>query len=95
MTKTYTFGKITLTQQALGIFIVGTITSLMMLLTLRSAKGAGFAVGMFLFTCYNTYMNNCLVVGDCNTLAWFLLGLSVLSAVSIPLRFKTLVMKNK
>ena len=86
--KTYTFGKVTLTQQALGVFIVGTLISLYALITLRGAKGAGFAVGMFAFTCYNTYLNNCLVVGNCKILAWFLLALSILSALTIPMRLR-------
>ena len=90
MAKTYTFGKVTLTQQALGVFIIGTLLSLYALFTIRGPKGAGFAVGMFAFTCYNTYLNNCLVVGKCNVLAWFLLALSALSALAIPMRLKNI-----
>ena len=88
MAKTYTFGKVTLTQQALGVFIIGTLISLYALATLRGAKGASFAVGMFIFTCYNTYLNNCLVVGKCNILAWVLLIMSALSALAIPMKLK-------
>lgn len=90
MTKTYTFGKITLTQQALGVFIIGTILSLTVLFTVRGPKGAGFAAGLFAFTCYNTYLNNCLVVGNCKVLAWVLLALTAVSAMGIPMRLKKL-----
>ena len=88
MAKTYTFGKITLTQQALGVFIIGTIMSLMALFTIRGPTVAGFAAGFFTFTCYNTYLTNCLVVGNCKVLAWILLGLTVVSAMGIPMRLK-------
>jgi hypothetical protein len=88
MAKTYTFGNVKLTQQALGVFIIGTLISLYALVTLRSAKGAAFAVGMFAFTCYNTYLNNCLIVGNCKILAWLLLAMSALSALAIPMRLR-------
>lgn len=83
-------GKVKLTQQAFGVFVIGTIMSLFALFTLRNAKGLGFALGMFAFTCYNTYANNCLVVGDCKILAWFLLVLTALSALAVPMRLKAL-----
>lgn len=81
-------GKVKITQQAFGVFVIGTIMSLMALLTMRNAKGLGFALGMFAFTCYNTYVNNCLVVGECKILAWVLLALTALSALAVPMRLK-------
>ena len=90
MAKTYTFGKITLTQQALGVFVIGLLMSLTVLFTFKGAKGTGFAIGIFAFTCYNTYLNNCLVVGECKILAWVLLALSGVSALALPMRLRSL-----
>ncbi len=87
----YKFGKITLTQQALVVFIMGTVLSLFSLLYNRSAKGAGISVGIFAFTCYTTYLTNCLTVGDCNELAWVLV---ILNAISVSLAAYRIKNKN-
>lgn len=83
MEKTYKIGRIELTQQALGVFIIGAIVSLMALVTLRSVKGAGVATGFFAFTCYTTYLTNCVVVGNCKELAWVLVALNALNALFV------------
>lgn len=85
MPETYKIGKITLTQQALTAFILGIIMSVITLITLRgSKKGVAIALAYLLMTFYNTYMINCLVVGQCKELAWVLvvlMSLTVLLAV--------------
>lgn len=77
----YKIGKIELTQQALGVFIIGAIVSLSALAILRSAKGAGVAAAFFAFTCYTTYLTNCVVVGNCKELAWVLVALNAFNAI--------------
>ena len=86
-------GKVNLTQQALAVFIIGSLVSLYGFFTLRSRKGIIISAVMFAFTCYSTYLTNCVSVGNCDVLAWILVGLTVLSALGTPLRIK--MMKNQ
>lgn len=74
--KTYKIGKITLSHQALSAFIIGIVLSVTTLIALRGSK-KGMAIGLayLLMTFYNTYMINCLVVGQCKELAWVLVVL--------------------
>lgn len=81
MEKTYKIGRITLTQQALGVFITGVIVTLASLSILRNSKGVGVATLFFAFTCYTTYLTNCVVVGNCKELAWVLLALNIFTAI--------------
>lgn len=76
----YTFGDITLTPQALGIFIIYTAMAFMVLVMTRtpSAFVLVFATG-----CYMTYVTNCTVVGKCEKLAWFMVGLTALSGLIV------------
>ena len=90
MEKMYKIGKITLTQQALGVFIIGTIVTLTALAILRSAKGVGVAAGFFAFTCYTTYLTNCVVVGNCKELAWVLVALNAITALTAITSIKKL-----
>lgn len=86
----YTIGKVTLTQQALAVFIIGTLVSLYGFFALKSKKGVIISAVMFAYTCYSTYLTNCLSVGNCENLAWILVGLSVFAALGTPLRIKLL-----
>ena len=89
--KTYTFGEVTLTQQALGVFIVTSLSALSSLFMLKSNPKVSVLTFfiMFGFGCYATYVTNCTVVGKCDKLAWFLLVMNVLSALFIiPTRLK-------
>jgi len=82
MPETYKIGKITLSQQALTAFIIGIIMSIMTMITFRkSKKGLAIALGYLLMTFYNTYMINCLVVGQCKELAWALIALMSLTVL--------------
>lgn len=96
--KTYTIGKITLTQQALGVFIVQAIIAFTLLFTLGQ-KQPRLAVGAFIsvliFGSYATYLTNCTVVGKCKELAWFLVVLNAFSLLLIPMRLKMLRNTNR
>ena len=74
-------GGITLTKQALGVFIVSMFTALVSLFAMRSKPQ--LAVGVFILLIgtgsYATYLTNCTVVGKCEKLAWFLLSVNVIS----------------
>ena len=74
----YTFGDITLTPQALGIFIIYTAMAFVVLAMTNtpSAFVLVFATG-----CYMTYVTNCTVVGKCEKLAWIMVGLTAFSGV--------------
>jgi hypothetical protein len=92
--KTYTFGEITLTQQALSVFIITTLSALSSLFIL--GKNPKLSVLMFFimfgFGCYATYVTNCTVVGKCDKLAWFLVAANALSALLIiPARIKIML----
>ncbi len=80
----YKIGKIKLTQQALAVFIIGSVVSFANLYALRKTgwKVASLAfLFTFAFACYATYLTNCTVVGDCKELAWFLVAVNVLTAI--------------
>lgn len=78
-------GGITLTRQALGVFIVSIFTAIVSLFALRG--NPQMAVGIFILLIgtgsYATYLTNCTVVGKCEKLAWFLLGVNVLSTLVV------------
>lgn len=79
--KSYKIGKITLSQQALIVFILGIIMFVTTLIGFRgSKKGIAIAIGYLLLTFYNTYLVNCLTVGNCKELAW---ALVVLMSITI------------
>lgn len=87
---TFSIGKVTLTQQALAVFIIGSLVSLYGFFTLKSKKGIIISAVMFAYTCYSTYLTNCLSVGNCNILAWILVGLTALASLGTPMRIKLL-----
>ncbi len=81
----YTVGKIKLTQQALAVFVIGSIVSLLNLYLFRKAGWQAASLGFlvtFAYACYTTYLTNCIVVGDCKELAWFLVALNVITALA-------------
>lgn len=91
--KTYQIGEITLTQQALIVFVLQVVSAISALVLLR--KNTKLAVGMFLTLLavgsYATYLTNCTIVGKCEKLAWFLVAINALSAaIIIPMRLKML-----
>jgi intracellular septation protein A len=90
--KTYTIGKITLTQQALAVFIIQTVIALVMLSVFRKTPkvAAGAFLAVFVFGSYATYLTNCTVVGNCKELAWFLVFVNALSVLILPMRLKML-----
>lgn len=88
--KMYKIGKVNLTQQALAVFIIGSLVSLYGFFALRSKKGVIVSAVMFAYTCYSTYLVNCLSVGNCDILAWILVGLTALAAIGTPMRLKSI-----
>lgn len=91
--SSFKIGKITLTQQALAVFIIGSLVSLYGFFTLKSKKGIIISAVMFAYTCYSTYLTNCLSVGNCDILAWILVGFTVLASLGTPMRIK--ILQNK
>jgi len=92
MMKTYRFGKIVLTQQALAVFIVSIISAFSALFMIRKNPQLAiitFLVGLGLGF-YVTYVTNCTIVGKCKELAWFLVAMNIVSAsIIIPMRLKS------
>lgn len=82
----YTVGKIKLTQQAFTVFVMGSVVALLILLGLWKVGGARPAIAtsllVFAMACYNTYLTNCVSVGQCNELAWFLVALYAFAVVA-------------
>lgn len=96
--KTYTIGKISLTQQALAVFIIQAIVAFVLLVSLRKNPkiAAGSFLAVFITGSYATYLTNCTVVGDCNGLAWFLVFVNILSTLLVvPMRLKMLKNTNR
>jgi hypothetical protein len=80
MSLTYQIGNIKLTQQAFIVFLAGSSLSVFLFLasialgSQATTKLAGIIISLILFgfTCYYTYITNCVIVGNCNALAWVL-----------------------
>ena len=89
----YTIGKIKLTQQALAVFVIGTVSAFLSAYVLRRELGLKGALTGFIFglavVSYTTYLTNCTVVGDCKELAWFLVALNVFTTL-LFIKFKVL-----
>jgi hypothetical protein len=77
---TYQIGDVRLTKQAFIVFLAGSSLSAFLFLatialgTKPSTTLAGVIISIILFgfTCYYTYITNCVIVGKCNELAWVL-----------------------
>lgn len=95
MSTSFKIGKITLTQQALAVFIIGSLVSLYGFFAMKSKRGVIISAVMFAYTCYATYVTNCLSVGNCDVLAWILVGLTTLAALTTPMRLKLLQNKSQ
>ena len=93
MDKTFKFGGLTLTQQALLVFIASTVSALGALFLMRKDKialSAAVFIGMLAAGFYATYLTNCAIVGECRKLAWFLVVMSIIAALAVPVRVKML-----
>jgi hypothetical protein len=93
MSKTYKIGGVTLTQQALAVFIVSTVSAIGALFLMRKDKialSAAVFIGMLAAGFYATYLTNCTIVGECKKLAWFLVVMSIIAALAVPVRVKML-----
>ena len=83
--KTYTIGKIKLTQQALYVFIAAIVTVIAQFLIGRRMNtpskilALNLVIGFGMAT-YVTYLTNCTIVGKCEQLAWFLFAINALLA---------------
>lgn len=86
----YKIGKITLTQQALAVFILQAIIAVSFLFMLRKKPviASGAFIGVLIGGSYATYLTNCTVVGECNALAWFLVAMNVVSVLVLPVYIK-------
>lgn len=93
MQRTYQLGAMTITQQSFIILVVGTSISIaLMIAALLNAHKPYLAVSsMFLAlvlfgaTCYGAYAANCVIVGNCKVLAWFLVGVNCLMFLNITI----------
>lgn len=95
MATTYQFGKVTITQQAFLILLSGAVLSIGVLIgSLAVAKsnairGVGTVAAILIFgvSCYEAYVVNCAVVGQCVVLSWILAGVFAVSLASFGLSF--------
>ena len=92
MVETYKIGSVSLTQQALSIFIIGVFMFFMSVYMVRDkgSKGVVFSLMILGFVFYNTYLTNCIVVGKCNKLAWVLVALMILATLGTPGNIKSI-----
>ena len=96
----YTIGKIKMVKQAYIVLVIGLIAcGLLFLLSLFAFNNikvkmvVGFiSIVLFGLVCYEAYMINCTIVGNCNKLAWVLtvlfVFLSIANILNIYISFK-------
>lgn len=89
---TYKIGKITITQQALAVFIISIVAAIVAFFILREkpAVATGAFIGALIGGTYATYVTNCTIVGECNALAWFLVAVNIVGVLLLPTRLKML-----
>ena len=75
--KTITVGKLTMALPAFVIAVLGALTGVYSLMKGNSVVG----LGLMLFLFVQAYTINCTVVGHCDTWAWALTIVYILSAV--------------
>ena len=98
--EVYTIGKVKVVKQAYIVLVIGLITcGLLFLLSLFAFNNikvkivVGFiSIVLFGLVCYEAYMINCTIVGNCNKLAWVLtvlfVFLSIANILNIYMSFK-------
>lgn len=67
-----------MSQQAFIIFVAGSIGSVLLLLSGSDRVSAIAALILFGMISYQAYLTNCVLVGNCNTLAWFLVAMNLI-----------------
>lgn len=84
----YKVGNVVMTQQAFIVLATGFLLSVILILGSLFLDGIAFKIGgiissliVFGLSCYQAYVINCTIVGQCNSLAWFLTGLFVFGIV--------------
>ena len=77
-----TIGSLVMSRQAATILVAGLVATASMMLKGDYATGIGLAVAISM----NSYSINCMSVGHCDTYAWFIVVLTLLT-ILIPLLF--------
>ena len=99
MATTYQFGKVTITQQSLLILLAGAVLSIGILVGSlavgknNTVRGIGTVVAILAFgvSCYEAYIVNCTIVGQCTVLSWVLTGLFSFGFAAFGLTFTTML----
>jgi hypothetical protein len=100
--KTFKIGKYEITQQGYITFVTGTILSVSVfvssfIMSIETPQKQGYVLGTFLlaclifgYTCYVTYVTNCLVVGNCKVLAYIFVILFIFGIITTFFRLNML-----
>lgn len=88
--KMIQIGKLTIALQALLVFILGLVVSLSILVLFPNLYGLIGAIGIMVPFGIATYLVNCTIVGKCILFSWILVGMYVLMAMIMILRFMSL-----
>jgi hypothetical protein len=75
---TYKVGSLVMSQQAFIILVAGSIGSLLLLFSSKERIAAVSALVLFAMISYQAYLTNCVLVGNCNVLSWFLVVMNLI-----------------
>ncbi len=74
----YRVGNLVMSQQAFIIFVAGSIGSILLMFSGNDRVSAVAALVLFAMISYQAYLTNCVLVGNCNILAWFLVVMNLI-----------------
>jgi hypothetical protein len=75
--KMFKLGMVTLTLQALVVFLLGILLALVAFALFPNVYGLVAAIGILVLFGFYTYIVNCLIVGKCVVLSWIIVGIYV------------------
>lgn len=76
--KTFRVGGLVMSQQAFIILTAGTIGSILLLLSGQERITSVAALVLLAIVSYQAYLTNCVLVGNCTVLSWFLVIMNLL-----------------
>lgn len=76
--KTFRVGGLVMSQQAFIILVAGTIGSGLLLISGQERITSVAALVLLAIVSYQAYLTNCVLVGNCTVLSWFLVIMNLL-----------------
>lgn len=76
--KTFRVGGLVMSQQAFIILVAGTIGSILLLMSGQERITSVAALVLLAIVSYQAYLTNCVLVGNCTVLSWFLVIMNLI-----------------